>query len=212
MAFARIDVGDGDAARRRRCWVWTAPTGSRSSKPRSCRVTALLIGFFVARPLIARMFAPINLVGACRCSPARPTAAQLRAARLARRSTSKPAPDGQPLAIPAPHRSSIDISADRRPGARILHQEGRRSRQRASRRSAGDHPHLAPRTGISTMSTRKIRRQGRYPPAHRGRALRHHHAVPRRGTLGQDLEDDGRGRDQGSLPGHVQLWARSARR
>ena len=35
MAFARIEPAP---ARRRpsRCWAWTAPTGSRSSRPRSC--------------------------------------------------------------------------------------------------------------------------------------------------------------------------------
>ncbi len=66
-------------------------------------LTALLIGLFVVRPLINRMFAPI--------SAARPAAGQLTHQGDAGAQGAKPVgSDGAPAAIPPPRESMIDVS------------------------------------------------------------------------------------------------------
>jgi flagellar M-ring protein FliF len=107
MAFARVDVGDAtppaapllglDSAE----WMKIIEVAILS-------VTALLIGFFVARPLISRMFAPINLSG-MQMQSGTPNSAQLPPPG-SNGADVQTGSDGQPLSIPAPHRSSIDIS------------------------------------------------------------------------------------------------------
>ena len=110
MEFARVDAGDAHARAQAAAGPGSPPIGSRSSKPRSCALTALLIGLFVARPLIARMFAPNGrpaaptaIAGACaggrRAAGARPPppkaahGARLAAARAPARSTSAASKD-----------------------------------------------------------------------------------------------------------------------
>ncbi len=139
-------------------------------------VTALLIGLFVARPLINRMFTPISMVPAGVLPNASPVAGALAAPPQGALPTESTAPAAPRSAARKRHR----CVAHRRPGARKLHQEGRRSRQRASRGSAGDHPYLAASAGIAGKSdgqTRQIPRQGRCPLPLRGGARRHRHAV-----------------------------------
>jgi flagellar M-ring protein FliF len=106
MAFARMDVADGTPAPAPllgldgQDWMKIIEVAILS-------VTALLIGFFVARPLIARMFAPNapataqlmhggSVIAGVLPAPAGAAAQQIDA-------------NGQPLAIPAP-RPSIDVS------------------------------------------------------------------------------------------------------
>ena len=109
MAFARVDMGDAPPA--------AAPLlGLDSSEWMKIievailSVTALLIGFFVARPLISRMFAPINLSG-MQVQSGTPAMGQLPAPGTAPSDGQQQiGADGQPVQIPAPHRSSIDIS------------------------------------------------------------------------------------------------------
>ena len=108
LPFARLDVGDATPA--------PAPLlgldGSdwfKIIEVAILSITALLIGFFVARPLISRMFSPNSAAN----GPGGPVfVGSVVQGQL-------PAPNGSdmssqggnaPLAIPAPSRSSIDIS------------------------------------------------------------------------------------------------------
>jgi flagellar M-ring protein FliF len=70
-------------------------------------VTALLIGFFVARPLIARMFAPAGMFAV---QSAGSVVAGVLPAPDGSTATMQSDGAGQPLAIPAPQRSTIDVS------------------------------------------------------------------------------------------------------
>ena len=105
LPFARMDVGDGTAA--------PAPLLGLDGQDwfkiieiAILSITALLIGFFVARPLIARMFAPITGIAAGTA-----VAGHLPApAGAAAANPQQIDAGGQPLALPAPARSSIDIS------------------------------------------------------------------------------------------------------
>ncbi len=56
MSFARMDAGSAEPEEKPLLGLDSAMCRSRSSKRRS-RITALLIGLFVVRPLITRMFA-----------------------------------------------------------------------------------------------------------------------------------------------------------
>jgi flagellar M-ring protein FliF len=67
-------------------------------------VTALLIGFFVARPLITRMFAPVG------ATHVQMIAGQPQSMQLAAPGDGSAQMSGSPLQIPAPKESMIDIS------------------------------------------------------------------------------------------------------
>jgi flagellar M-ring protein FliF len=71
-------------------------------------ITALLIGLFVMRPLIARMFAPNNAAGQYAQSSL--VAGQLPAPANGAQQDPGAQSGSQPLAIPAPRESMIDIS------------------------------------------------------------------------------------------------------
>ncbi len=108
MAFARVDMAD----------LTPAPTpllgldGADWLKIIEAAIlslTALLIGLFVARPLIARMFAPLMIGSAAHSSS--PVAGQLGApSGNMQAQVQQIGSDGQPLAIASPQRSSIDVS------------------------------------------------------------------------------------------------------
>ena len=104
MAFARLDAGDGAPAPAPLLGLDGADW-FKIIEAAILSLTALLIGFFVARPLIARMFAPITVTTAHSSSP---VVGQLASPSQAQ--TQPSSADGQPLAIPAPHRASIDVS------------------------------------------------------------------------------------------------------
>ena len=103
MAFARVDMGDATPA--------PAPLLGLDGaywfkiiEAAILSITALLIGLFVVRPLIARMFAPLGAPGAHMHSGS-PAMGQLPAPGA--HPTEAPqqvGTDGQPLAIPAPQR------------------------------------------------------------------------------------------------------------
>ncbi len=104
MEFARLDVGDATPPPTpllgldSQDWLKIIEVAILS-------VTALLIGFFVARPLIARMFAPN--------STAAPQGQMIAGQLPAPDGSTSSAPldaSGQPLAIPMAPRSSIDVS------------------------------------------------------------------------------------------------------
>jgi flagellar M-ring protein FliF len=108
MEFARMDAGDGTPA--------PAPLLGLDGQDwfkiievAILSLTALLIGFFVARPLISRMFAPIGVaapqVSGSVIAGQLPAPAGQSAAAQAQLDTS-----GQPLALAGPARPSIDIS------------------------------------------------------------------------------------------------------
>ncbi len=150
MRFARLDVAER-RPRRSRCWAWSRPW-FKIIEASILSLTALLIGLFVVRPLIRRMFAPIR-----RRSPADPAgrrrAGRRRtAARRRRRRAPRRADAGRPrrLRILPAQARAIDISQIEGQVREFIRQENRRSRHRASRRSAGDHSHLAASTGIRT--------------------------------------------------------------
>lgn len=109
MAFARIDMGDATPAA-------TPLLGLDSSEWMKIievailSITALLIGFFVARPLISRMFAPLAISG-MRTQSGTPAMAHLASPGAGpAEAPAQMSEGGQPLAIAAPHRASIDVS------------------------------------------------------------------------------------------------------
>jgi flagellar M-ring protein FliF len=103
LAFARLDAGDATPA--------PAPLLGLDGQDwfkiieiAILSVTALLIGFFVARPLIARMFAPNG--PSLLASPRPVVAGQLPPPAGAASADAA----GQPHALASPNRSSIDVS------------------------------------------------------------------------------------------------------
>jgi len=73
-------------------------------------ITALLIGLFVMRPLIARMFAPVSFASAGgQIASGTPAAGQL-AAPSAQGAEARPPAGQAPAQIPPPRESMIDIS------------------------------------------------------------------------------------------------------
>ena len=104
MAFARIDGGQGTPAPQ----PFLGLDGSywfKIIEAAILSITALIIGLFVMRPLIARMFGPLSLSVA--------TAGPLVAGQLPSPAAGE-APqvdaNGQPLALPSPVEAKIDIS------------------------------------------------------------------------------------------------------
>ena len=97
---------DAHAAARAAARPRQLATGSRSSRPRSCRVTALLIGFFVARPLI-NACSRRSACPACRCNRRTPAHGDSCRRQALRRPTASRQIGArrQPASIPAPHRS-----------------------------------------------------------------------------------------------------------
>ena len=148
MQFARIDAGDGTPAPKPLLGLDSSYWFKIIEAAILC-VTALLIGLFVARPLISRMFAAQarrprqhgragqRLAGRRRAAGARPRAGTAPPQPTARRRSRCP----RPIA-------SIDIS---RIEGQVRESSIKKVGEvvaRASRRSAGDHPHLAASTGL----------------------------------------------------------------
>ena len=110
MPFARVDTGGGTAA--------PAPLlgldGSdwfKIIEAAILSITALLIGLFVLRPLIARMFAPVSYAAtAPQLASGTPVAGQLPAPSAARSAETQALSGGAPAQIAAPRESMIDIS------------------------------------------------------------------------------------------------------
>ena len=151
MQFARIDAGDGTPAPKPLLGLDSA-YWFKIIEAASCALTALLIGLFVARPLINRMFAP-----SCRRrrrhrwrwpTPRRSPAACRRPPAAG----AQPGADGAAPALPAPQRAAIDIS---RIEGQVRESSIKKVGEvvtRPSRRSAGDHPHLAASTGLNHVA------------------------------------------------------------
>ena len=105
MSFAKVDMPSATAAPApflgldSSYWFKIIEVGILS-------LTALLIGFFVARPLIQRMFAPVSYAVA-QAVPGTPAAAQLPAPTPA---SGDAQPGAGPQQLPAPRDSMIDIS------------------------------------------------------------------------------------------------------
>ncbi len=201
MAYAKIDTGTATAA--------PAPLlgldGAYWFKIIEAAifgVTALLIGFFVARPLIQRMFAPVSY-SVAQIPQGSPIAGQLPApaAAGARSACARRTGAGHDRAAARQHDRYFP---HRRSGARIFRPQGWRSRSGASRRSARDPAYLAPSTGVSDVARSQTRHSRRRPPAERRRALGRSPAVARRRACVKTLADAGRGRGQGNLPGDVE--------
>jgi flagellar M-ring protein FliF len=108
MQFAQIDSGQGVAAPT----PFLGLDGAywfKIIEAAILSITALLIGFFVARPLIARMFAPIAANGQPLFAAASAAAGHLPAPGAS--ATGEIAHDGPaPLVIPARKGASIDLS------------------------------------------------------------------------------------------------------
>jgi flagellar M-ring protein FliF len=107
MAFAKVDGGDGVAAPT----PFLGLDGAywfKIIEAAILSITALLIGLFVLRPLIARMFSPISFSMPQLAAP-QPIAGALPAPAMADAGQALEA-GAQPLAISAPRRSSIDLS------------------------------------------------------------------------------------------------------
>ena len=103
MAFARVDAGDATPAPKPLLGLDSSYWFKIIEAAIMC-VTALLIGLFVARPLIARMFAPnSNYSGPLQIAGSAPAAGALPAPGGAQQS-------GAPAQLAAPAPSSIDIS------------------------------------------------------------------------------------------------------
>jgi flagellar M-ring protein FliF len=109
MAFAHLDTGDATPAPKPLLGLDSGYWFKIIEAAIMC-VTALLIGLFVVRPLIARMFAPNpGMGGGPQALPhASPVAGALPAPPHAV-ATADAAPSHQPAALPAP-RESIDIA------------------------------------------------------------------------------------------------------
>ena len=106
LAFARMDVTDGTPAPTPLLGL-SGQDWFKIIEVAILSITALLIGFFVARPLISRMFAP-NAAGAPYQGSV--VAGHLPAPGGQPANQSQLDAGGQPLALAAPSRSSIDIS------------------------------------------------------------------------------------------------------
>ena len=115
MAFARVDAGDATPAPKPLLGLDSSYWFKIIEAAIMC-VTALLIGLFVARPLIARMFAPNNNYTApLQIAGSAPAAGALPAPGAAQARRTGPAcRPGPKFDRHQPHR---------RPGARILDQE-----------------------------------------------------------------------------------------
>ena len=120
MAFARVDAGDATPAPKPLLGLDSAYWFKIIEAAIMC-VTALLIGLFVARPLIERMFAP---------NP--PARGQLQLANASPVAGALPAPGRRRRRAQAQRRRRLAGAAarhrhqpHRRPGARIFHQENR---------------------------------------------------------------------------------------
>jgi flagellar M-ring protein FliF len=106
MQFARVEAGDGSPASAPLLGLDSAYWFKIIEASIMC-VTALLIGLFVARPLIARMFAPNPVVAATQVAAgSAPVAGNLSAPAAG---TASAASESAPAALPAPV-PSIDIS------------------------------------------------------------------------------------------------------
>lgn len=108
LAFAHADIGDATPAPT----PFLGLDGAdwfKIIEAAIMSITALLIGLFVARPLIARMFAPITMSSSAAHSSS-PVAGQLGAPSGTMQPAMQAGADGQPLAMPAPQRSAIDVS------------------------------------------------------------------------------------------------------
>jgi len=110
MPFARVDTGGGTPAP-------TPLLGLDGSdwfkiiEAAILSITALLIGLFVLRPLIARMFAPVSYAAtAPQLASGTPVAGQLPAPSAARSAETQALSGGAPAQIAAPRESMIDIS------------------------------------------------------------------------------------------------------
>jgi len=107
MAFAKIDMPSATAAPAPflgldgSYWFKIIEVGILS-------LTALLIGFFVARPLIQRMFAPVSYA-VTQTTQGMPAAAQLPAPAAASQSADIQ-PGTSPQQLPPPRENMIDIS------------------------------------------------------------------------------------------------------
>ncbi len=108
MAFARMDAGPETPADKPLLGLDSSYWFKIIEAAIMC-VTALLIGLFVARPLIARMFAPNTDYAVQQIASSSPVAGALPAPS-ASASSSAPDASGQPAALAAPKQSSIDIS------------------------------------------------------------------------------------------------------
>jgi flagellar M-ring protein FliF len=109
LAFARIAMGDGTPAP----MPFLGLDGADWFKLIEAAIlslTALLIGLFVARPLIARMFAPLS-VAVSSALPGSPAMGQLGAPHgEAMIPVQQITGAGQQFSIGAPSRSTIDVS------------------------------------------------------------------------------------------------------
>jgi flagellar M-ring protein FliF len=109
LPFARMDVGDGTPAPTPLLGL-DGQDWFKIIEVAILSITALLIGFFVARPLISRMFSANGFT--LQTAPGSVVAGQLPAPAGSAQITNVNQLDasGQPLALAAPQRPSIDIS------------------------------------------------------------------------------------------------------
>jgi flagellar M-ring protein FliF len=110
MQFARMDTAEGTPAPKPLLGLDSSYWFKIIEAAIMC-VTALLIGLFVARPLINRMFAPLTLAPAApgQIPGSAPVAGALPAPAAAQAAPHALAADGAPMALPAPG-PSIDTS------------------------------------------------------------------------------------------------------
>ena len=108
MAFAHMDEGPIEAAPAPLLGLDGSDWFKIIEAALFC-VTALLIGFFVARPLISRMFQPVGAVMQQQIA-GQPQLAQLAAPGEGGQIAVQQAAGGAPLQIPAPKENMIDIS------------------------------------------------------------------------------------------------------
>ncbi len=130
MEFARVDSGEGTSPPKPLLGLDAAYWFKIIEAAIMC-VTALLIGLFVARPLINRMFAPIATAQPLALPGASPVMGALPAPPSAGVTVADAS--GQPVQLPAPPGPGIDISRIEGQVREIFGQEDRRSRERASR-------------------------------------------------------------------------------
>jgi flagellar M-ring protein FliF len=109
MQFARIDAGDATPAPKPLLGLDSSYWFKIIEASIMC-VTALLIGLFVARPLIARMFAPNSPAAPQMLAGAAPVAGALPAPAAAGAAGAAGAGSPEAAALPAPASSPIDIS------------------------------------------------------------------------------------------------------
>ena len=120
MEFARVDAGDATPAPKPLLGLDASYWFKIIEAAIMC-VTALLIGLFVARPLIARMFAPNPQGAPLQITNASPVAGAPARARRGGRRRRRPGAPGAAAAAAKPDRRQ----PHRWPGARQFHQEGR---------------------------------------------------------------------------------------